>query len=473
MLAFGVSGISKSVGYGPSKDAMAIHKEQKLSEPRALTNVSILKTLSWAIILTGVLYALAFYLKGLLYQYLWERSWVQPVSTFAFWSGIAFLALKTFQIRSQNAAFDQADEALSTFAAKSTITADDGDAIAKQLKSLPDAVQGSMLVMRLRHMCSRLRNTRSVAEVDNIFQMMSEGDAARVESSYTPVRFLFALIPLLGFVGNVLGVGNGIGRFSGVLEQAQSFDSMRPALKFAATSLANAFDTTFLALFYSAIILLVNAIVQHREEKTLAAVDEYCIDTFVSRIHIVSTDVKELMEHETRLTSDVIDKVETGLKTLTDVGFAPVAAQLKTVEEQLTSLERQVCERLESVGKKVNDGNALVVLTLIEKLALLGQKIDEASKHVAPTPGSLEAIKNLSATLDELRGMLHVLQPAIESMSAEIAKEINNVLSMLLRATIVAHNWHKSISKDAAEGLHDEALMERIFGDAKVARRGV
>lgn len=501
-----------------------------LANPRNLTSVNGTMAFVLGLALAAVIYFAAYLMRpSLVYDYLYNRGNVQYVSTAAFGWALMILFMKVGLIKSQTAAFDVVQkDVFDVLAKQSTITTMMAEQIRLRLEKLPESVRRSMLVNRLENSCRRLSNIKSAAEVDNIFQMLSEHDANLIESSYTVVKFLFALIPLLGFIGNVLGVGEGIGAFSKALGTAQSFTAIRPVLQFASLKLSSAFDTTFLALAYSGVILAFNAIVQQREENLLAAVDDYCLERFISRIQVESSDVSDLKTHMTSLVSDLVAQLDTNekgvVRAIQDLGRKDFGAGLGThiealgirvdvaagkLEGKLETLSKKsdtVAARIEAVGGKIGSGGGSGGLDAIrrsvealansveEQSAVLAAKLGELAKQQgAPNEGfaalaaSMKAMVDKFSTLDraadafqlvsgmsgmfeDLKHMLAALKPAIDSMSDEMAKEINHVLSQLLRIMVVVHRVDR-MTPEELRPLNDETLLRKIFIGGEANRR--
>jgi biopolymer transport protein ExbB/TolQ len=102
-----------------------------------------------------------------------------------------------------------------------------------------------------------------------------------VDLRYGMLRYITWLIPSLGFIGTVMGIGYALS-YAG---EPGRFED--PTLLTELTSrLALAFDTTFLALILSAIILFIQNIVQSREEYALNRAGQYCLDNLVNRLYV-------------------------------------------------------------------------------------------------------------------------------------------------------------------------------------------
>jgi len=118
------------------------------------------------------------------------------------------------------------------------------------------------------------RNPQSAAET-----LTAESDAAYgdLESSYTLVRVFLWTIPILGFIGTVMGIGDAVGGFANFLSAGtQEIDQIKNALTEVTKNLAVAFDTTLVALLLSVIVMIFVSYVENREKVLLQAVDSFC-----------------------------------------------------------------------------------------------------------------------------------------------------------------------------------------------------
>ena len=110
------------------------------------------------------------------------------------------------------------------------------------------------------------------AEEDSVFYNSAS------ESSFTIPRTLVWAIPLLGFIGTVIGISQGVSGFSSFLEQAGDIEQIKQGIGTVTSGLAVAFDTTFLALLLSVLIMIPLVLVEQLEARLLLAVDMFIND---------------------------------------------------------------------------------------------------------------------------------------------------------------------------------------------------
>lgn len=128
---------------------------------------------------------------------------------------------------------------------------------------------------------SRLLEPPAVTGVQRSLLAQSEIDARRLDSAYAAIRVLIWAIPIVGFIGTVLGIGDANVEFSRFVQGADPASlagtQMRTALSGVTGGLAMAFNTTFLALALVIPIMLWGSLLQKWEEDLLLSLDEFCL----------------------------------------------------------------------------------------------------------------------------------------------------------------------------------------------------
>ena len=113
---------------------------------------------------------------------------------------------------------------------------------------------------------------QTVAVMNSSLELMQH----RVDMRYTLVRYIGWLIPTLGFIGTVIGLGSALGT-AGMQTTIQ--------LREIATSLGTGFDTTLVALVESALLVGFLHIVQEREEMSLNMAGSYTLRNLINRLY--------------------------------------------------------------------------------------------------------------------------------------------------------------------------------------------
>ena len=100
-----------------------------------------------------------------------------------------------------------------------------------------------------------------------------------IDLRYSILRYLTWLIPSLGFIGTVMGIMFAL-QYAGVPANAEADDFLYQVT----SRLGVAFTTTLVALVMSAILVLIQSIVQSKEERALNEAGQYCLDNLILRL---------------------------------------------------------------------------------------------------------------------------------------------------------------------------------------------
>ena len=247
------------------------------------TNVTV-----WLAFLIGLGIAIVVYLflainrAWYLSQLLMERGWVCYAETLLAGWAAGILILKWRKLGKQKQAMLL--NVLPTEISEG-ITADNVDRFLENIDSLPPHLHASFMVSRMRHGLAHFKVRRSNPEVASMMMAQSDMDAGAIHSSYALLKVLIWAIPILGFIGTVIGISDAVGSFSATLEKAQDIDTLRQSLNGITGGLAVAFDTTLVALVMSLMISFPASTMQKAEEDLLTWVDEYCNENLLKRLN--------------------------------------------------------------------------------------------------------------------------------------------------------------------------------------------
>jgi biopolymer transport protein ExbB/TolQ len=152
------------------------------------------------------------------------------------------------------------------------------------IDTLPATASDGMLAQRIRRALQHYGARHDVREVVTTLESQAGADADAVESSYAMVRVFIWAVPVLGFIGTVLGIGAAVGGFSDAIGSAVDLDVMKNSIGSVTGGLSIAFDTTLLALVMSILIMFPASAIQRREEAFLAEVDDYCAEYLIPKL---------------------------------------------------------------------------------------------------------------------------------------------------------------------------------------------
>lgn len=147
-----------------------------------------------------------------------------------------------------------------------------------------------LLMNRIHIALSNLRNIGRIADVDGILRSQADHDESAMETSYALVSSFVWAIPVLGFIGTVVGLSAAIGSFGDVLQGEGALEDIKASLQKVTAGLSTAFETTLLALVAALGIQLTLALLKKSEEEFLDACAEYCVRNIVNRLRVSDID---------------------------------------------------------------------------------------------------------------------------------------------------------------------------------------
>ena len=186
---------------------------------------------------------------------------VEYMETVMFSIGLATLIVKVFDIAAQRSGLRS-----SVFGpATAPQPIEECDTLLARLERLPGRRQSEYYVSRVRAALEHVRRHDSADALDDELKYLSDMDASRLHTGYGLFRVIVWAIPILGFLGTVIGITMAL---NGIDMQAPE-QSMRDVLN----GLGLKFDTTALALTLSMVLMFIHYAVERSENQLLDQVD--------------------------------------------------------------------------------------------------------------------------------------------------------------------------------------------------------
>lgn len=242
-------------------------------------------------ILSGLFYAtLVFLMPGtwLAAQFLKRPSKLIPflIAFFSTWA-VAILFVKWQKLRLQRKALNIEVVPSSRDFVLAPTTA---PTVLKHMCQCVDNPAHFVLMSRIERALANLSNIGRVSDVIDMLQSQAQNDEDRMESSYTVLRGFIWCVPVLGFIGTVLGLSYAMQNFGGVLASEGGIQSLKTNLTDVTSGLSTAFETTLQGLVAALSIQLVLSGLKKQEEQFLDDCKEYCHANIVSRLRLIHLD---------------------------------------------------------------------------------------------------------------------------------------------------------------------------------------
>jgi biopolymer transport protein ExbB/TolQ len=161
------------------------------------------------------------------------------------------------------------------------------DTVSHRIHTLADEPERFLIFHRILTAISNLKNLGRVSDVDDIIRSLGEQDESSMETSFSILNGFLWAIPVLGFIGTVLGLSSSIARFSTLLEQQAEVAGIISSLKEVTAGLSTAFETTLLSLVVALFVQLWLTTQKKAEEEFLDECSKYCLKNITNRIKIL------------------------------------------------------------------------------------------------------------------------------------------------------------------------------------------
>lgn len=165
------------------------------------------------------------------------------------------------------------------------------DEVIRRTYQIVDEPKQFVVFNRIITALANLRNIGRISDVDDVLRSQADQDESSMETSYSVVQGFIWGIPVLGFIGTVLGLSDAISAFGSVLGASSEISQITGALREVTGGLNTAFDTTLEALVAAIVIQFYLTFVKKREEEFLDHCSEYCLRQVVSKLRVMPYDV--------------------------------------------------------------------------------------------------------------------------------------------------------------------------------------
>ena len=136
----------------------------------------------------------------------------------------------------------------------------------RALEALPAQEQDFLLPRTLLSALQRFATTGSIQAVSDTIKENCEVESDRLDSEMSMVRYIAWAIPSIGFIGTVRGIGDALG---------QAYKAVEGDISGVTASLGTAFNSTFVALVLSIIIMFCLHQLQLSQERLVMDCQRY------------------------------------------------------------------------------------------------------------------------------------------------------------------------------------------------------
>lgn len=196
----------------------------------------------------------------------------QEICMILFFWGLYLIAEKFYETSAQSYLFD--------VDLLEDVNSDSNDAenILKNLEELPKEINDSPLIKIISSALRRFLITGSVQNASESVTPALDALIVKNEAELALVKYIAWAIPSIGFLGTVRGIG---------MAMTQAEIAVAGDIGPMTESLGMAFNSTFVALLASIIIMLMLSFLGRAQDEQLVRVQEYCEKYLIKRISII------------------------------------------------------------------------------------------------------------------------------------------------------------------------------------------
>ena len=156
-----------------------------------------------------------------------------------------------------------------------SILPEDSREYARPLQALPSRERGFLMPRVLLTALHRFRATRDIQSVATTVREMAEAESERLDSELSMVRYIAWAIPSIGFIGTVRGIGEAL---------AQAHKAVEGDISGVTDSLGVAFNSTFIALVLSIVLMFLMHQLQLMQERLVLDSQDYAEDHLIGKL---------------------------------------------------------------------------------------------------------------------------------------------------------------------------------------------
>ncbi len=280
------------------------------------------------------------------------------------------------------------------------------DRFVEHVRGLPATPSESFLINRVLRGLVHFKIRKTSGEVSGMLSSQSDIDTSAVGSSYVMLKVFNWAIPILGFIGTVVGMSAAVGAFSGAMDTASDIGALKKSLNSVTSGLGVAFDTTYVALVMSMIITLWQGSLQKAEEDLLNWVDEYCNENLIKRLD----DGAAQAQPKDTSSAAVAERIAAIQKDMAKIQESHVAS-LKGATALIQNHTQQVQQHMGTMVGQVETAMAGLLQRADKTQAFLGEQT--------------------RVSADELRRCLQDLAGGIESLNEALTKVGSQTVAVL------------------------------------------
>ena len=392
------------------------------------TNYPLIPSLIIALAGGAISFAIAYIVKDIASPFsglLLERGPIQFVIVFSFWFSLGMFFFKYRNIKREKQAFQL--DYLKRFTKEMDIVGT--ETMILEFQGMEENTNNQetdlILIRRINKALKQIRINNNPSDVSDVLNSVAKTDSAIIDSSYIYLKFMIWAIPVLGFIGTIMGMTKAMGSFDLILKGINKVGllGIKESLGQVSSGLAVAFETTFLALILSVILNLISNAMQKQEEDLLTDIEQFTTDNIVNKY----SKVRDHLKHNTSVTAmkpmdpQFTEEIQVVVRELKNMN-----RQNQVFSDQILEQIGHVIETIRALPKEAPDEKQPTDLKQIESvLSELGDIIRKQTEFMKQIGVISEFVKNNIETLKELPAALSLISETNNKLGELMGKIYN------------------------------------------------
>ena len=157
------------------------------------------------------------------------------------------------------------------------ILPEDAREYGRQIQGLPASERRALLPRALLAALHRFGATRNIQDVSATAHAVCSAESERLESELSMVRYIAWAIPSIGFIGTVRGIGEALGK---------AHQAVEGEIAGVTQSLGVAFNSTFIALLISIVLMFLLHQLQLQQERLVLDTETYLDEHLIRHLRV-------------------------------------------------------------------------------------------------------------------------------------------------------------------------------------------
>ena len=260
-------------------------------------------------------------------------------------------------------------------------------------------------------------------------------------SSFSLPKVLLWAIPLMGFIGTVIGMSQAVGSFDAVLSNADNVDGLKNGLVKVTGGLGTAFDTTYLALVISVILAFPLNVCERDEDRLLSQIDGVVREAVMALSPLGSGEIASEADRQGKGSSEISTTAPTldgdNLGALISDAFekhlpdpSVLVEPAQVYAEQLTQAALDKLTPLTTIVRDSVEGVSEARLSLQDQAEVirssmngLSDEIQQSLRDLEPAlnkiAGSTREVRLEGEQIDQLQAMAELRQ-SLDALNANL-----------------------------------------------------